>query len=69
MKLFFLVFGLFIASASSFAEDTSNFIVGGSDATIRDYPYMAGVLNFGVSTCGGSILTSRSILTVGLVIA
>ena len=44
-------------------EGGSNFVVGGENATIQDYPYMAGVLNFGIPSCGGSIITARSVLT------
>jgi secreted trypsin-like serine protease len=63
MKLIFLVLcGLFFNFA--YAEDSSKFIVNGSDATVQEYPYMAGVLNFGLSTCGGSIISQRSVLTV-----
>jgi secreted trypsin-like serine protease len=46
------------------ADGDSNFIVGGEYADISDYPYMAGVLNFGLPSCGGSIITARSVLTV-----
>lgn len=46
------------------AEGNSNFIVGGEDALVRDHPYMAGVLNFNIPTCGGTIIAPRSILTV-----
>lgn len=63
MKLILLALcGILVNSA--FAEENSNFIVGGSDATIEEYPYMAGILNFGWSSCGGTIITPRSILTV-----
>jgi secreted trypsin-like serine protease len=63
MKLVLLVFcGYFLAFVAS--EENSNFIVGGRNATIEEYPYMAGILNFGLSSCGGSIITPRSILTV-----
>jgi secreted trypsin-like serine protease len=63
MKLINLVlFQLLIAFAA--CERSSNFIVGGENATVADYPYMAGVLNFGLPSCGGSIITARSVLTV-----
>lgn len=63
MKLIFLVFcGLFVDFAA--CEETSNFIVGGSNATVEEFPYMAAIMNFGWPTCGGAIVNSRSILTV-----
>jgi secreted trypsin-like serine protease len=62
MRLILLVlFAFFVAAEASKNEE---FIVGGEDASISDYPYMAGVLNFGLPSCGGSIITSRSVLTV-----
>lgn len=38
-------------------------IVGGSDATIAEFPFMAGVFNLGIPYCGGSIINERSVLT------
>lgn len=63
MKLIFLVICVFFNTFTT-ANESSNFIVGGSDATIREFPYMAGVLNFGLASCGGSIINPRSVLTV-----
>lgn len=64
MKLIFSIFcALSIASVS--AEESSKFIVGGSDADIKDFPYMAGIFNYEIfPTCGGSIVGPRSVLTV-----
>lgn len=50
--------------AISQAADQTGFIVGGSNATIEEFPYMAGVMTFGFQLCGGTIITSRSVLTV-----
>lgn len=64
MKLILLVLPLaFSFTSASSHEDGSSFIIGGSDATIEDYPYMAGVMNLGRTSCGGSIINSRSVLT------
>lgn len=68
MKSIFLALSLLtllIAFASS-NEESSKFIVGGEDATIREHPYMAGIFNFGWPLCGGSIINARSVLTVRL---
>jgi secreted trypsin-like serine protease len=46
------------------AEETNSFIVRGENATIQQYPFMAGIFNFGIPTCGGAIINSRSVLTV-----
>jgi secreted trypsin-like serine protease len=62
MKLF-SVLCLISTIISVYGEDSS-FIVGGEDASIADFPYMASVLNFGLPSCGGSIITARSVLTV-----
>jgi secreted trypsin-like serine protease len=63
MKLIFLV--IFVVSFSfASTEESSSFIVGGEDATVEEYPYMAGILNFGLSGCGGTIINQRSVLTV-----
>jgi secreted trypsin-like serine protease len=61
-----LTFSFLLALCFTFvaADGGSNFIVGGEDAHVADYPYMAGVLNFGLPSCGGSIITARSVLTV-----
>lgn len=63
MKLRLSVLFFAIAAVTSASEDTSSFIVGGTDATIEDYPYMAGVFNFGLPSCGGTIISSRTVLT------
>lgn len=52
-----------IVAAASASEDLSSFIVNGEDASIHQYPYMAGVFNFGWPSCGGSIISARSVLT------
>jgi hypothetical protein len=50
MRLILLVlFAFFVAAEASKNEE---FIVGGEDASISDYPYMAGVLNFGLPSLG-----------------
>lgn len=61
MKLVLLVLGLFVALATS--ESGEQFIIDGEDASIEQYPYMAGIMNFGFSNCGGSIISSRNVLT------
>lgn len=63
MKLIYCLFALIFAFVSS-SDESSSFVVGGRDATIEEFPYMAGVLNFGQPSCGGSIVNSRSVLTV-----
>lgn len=63
MKLVLLVIVILVAFASSY-EDTAGLIIGGSDATIEEFPYMAGVNNMGLFNCGGSIISARSVLTV-----
>lgn len=45
------------------AADKTAFIVGGQDATVEDHPYMAAVFNFGLPSCGGAIISTRSVLT------
>lgn len=45
------------------SADKTAFIVGGQDATVQDHPYMAAVFNFGLPSCGGSIISTRSVLT------
>lgn len=54
----------FCAIHSSADEAVNGFVVNGEDANIRDYPYMAKVWNTLLPTCGGAILTQRSVLTV-----
>lgn len=63
MKVVCLLLTLAVVLAAS-SEDTSNFIVGGEDATIQQYPYMAGVFNLGLHTCGGTIISASNVLTV-----
>lgn len=60
MKLVIIVVFAVLAVVS--AEKTA-FIVGGQDATVEDHPYMAAVLNLGLPGCGGSIISTRSVLT------
>lgn len=43
--------------------ESSQFIVGGEDATVEDHPYMAGVFVLGFPLCTGAIISSRSVLT------
>lgn len=52
------------AATMASAEDASSFIVGGVNATIAEHPYMAGIFNFGLHACGGSILSASNVLTV-----
>lgn len=63
MKLIFLLAGLLSAVIPSQGK-SSNFVIGGRDATIEEFPYMAGVRNLGITYCGGSIINSRTVLTV-----
>lgn len=50
------------------AEDFSSFVVGGENATIDEFPYMAGIIDTSVdlklADCGGAIINTRSVLTV-----
>ena len=62
LKFFIVTFVVAVISAQE-SSSLKSFIVGGSDAEIEDYPYMAGVLNFGLPSCGGAIINSRSVLT------
>jgi trypsin len=62
MKFIFLVISFLFAVASS-SEDNSKFIVGGRDATIEEFPYMAKISNLGWPSCGGAIINSRSVLS------
>lgn len=52
------------AATMASTEDVSSFIVGGVDATVAEHPYMAGIFNFGLHSCGGSILSASNVLTV-----
>jgi secreted trypsin-like serine protease len=63
MKSSFVVLAIFVAFASC-DEEVSSFIINGQNASIEDFPYMAGVFTRGWFTCGGAILNSRTILTV-----
>lgn len=58
-----LVLILLIAAATAMMTGPESAIVGGSDATVEEYPYMAGVFNLGLPTCGGAIINTRSVLT------
>lgn len=60
MKFVLLVLGLIAGLVSG---DPAGFIVDGEEATIEEFPYMAGVVNLGLTSCGGSIINSRSVLT------
>lgn len=53
-----------LAAATMASEDVSSFIVGGVNATVAEHPYMAGIFNFGLHSCGGSILSASNVLTV-----
>jgi secreted trypsin-like serine protease len=48
-------------------EDISKSVINGEDASIEDHPYMAHVFTLFMSTCGGSILNTRNVLTVKLI--
>ena len=67
-SLFSILCAVLIFSAT--AEENSNFIVGGEDSLVRDHPYMAGVLNFNIPTCGGTIniLDSRYELKIPAIV-
>lgn len=66
MKFVSIILLILIASNFSHlsAEEISGSIVNGEDASIQDYPYMAKVWVTFYAMCGGSILSSRSVLTV-----
>jgi secreted trypsin-like serine protease len=63
MKRSLVFLAAFIVFASC-DEEVSTFIVNGRNASIEEFPYMAGVFTRGWFTCGGAILNSRTILTV-----
>lgn len=62
MKFVLLLIGVYVVHA--FGESPSNAIIGGSDATIEEYPYMAGIIHMGMFNCGAAIISARSVLTV-----
>lgn len=62
-SILFLSLAIF-SSAEKEEEEISQHVVNGEDANIEDHPYMANVFTLGLPTCGGAILTSRSVLTV-----
>jgi hypothetical protein len=64
MKFYVLVLILVGLASFSAVFAASEFVVNGEDASIRDHPYMAKVWNLRFPSCGGAILTSRSVLTV-----
>lgn len=64
MKLTLLIFAVFFIALTSSSEEISSAIIGGSDATIEEFPYMAGIFNLGLFNCGGAIISARSVLTV-----
>ena len=51
-----------LSSSLEFAERNGR-IVGGRDATIEEFPFMAAMLWQGGSNCGGSILNANTILS------
>lgn len=65
MKLVLVILALSVAFVAC-TNDHGSFIVGGNDATIQEYPFMARILNFGLSPlgCGGSIVSASNVLTV-----
>jgi secreted trypsin-like serine protease len=66
MKLTFIFFACLLGIYSASAEESESipFIVGGENATVEEYPFIAGVYNEGDWTCGGAIINTRSVLTV-----
>jgi hypothetical protein len=57
-----IIFCSFICASSQ--EGISQHVVNGEDARIEDYPYMAHIFTTRLPTCGGAILTPRSVLSV-----
>lgn len=57
-------FLLILSCSSTFQEEISSYVINGEDARIEEHPYMAHVYSLMLPTCGGSILTRRSVLTV-----
>lgn len=57
---------IFLIFSSSAYEDISKSVINGENASIEDHPYMAHVFTLFLSTCGGSILNTRSVLTVSV---
>lgn len=62
MKLATFVLFTFFGIVSS--KNASSYIVGGNDASVENYPYTARILNFGIPSCGGAVISARSVLTV-----
>lgn len=68
MKSFFVIYALCVVLVGC-EEAKSPLVVGGVDAHILDYPYMAGIhVNFRdqgfLPFCGSTIINRRSVLTV-----
>uniref|UniRef100_A0A182RAB4 trypsin n=1 Tax=Anopheles funestus TaxID=62324 RepID=A0A182RAB4_ANOFN len=59
-----VVFGFGVICTKS-EQQLTNRIVGGHVANIESYPYQVSVQELNVHICGGSIITSRWILTAG----
>lgn len=63
MRSLSLVLISLIAASTAMMTGPESAIIGGSDATVEEFPYMAGIFNLGLYTCGGAIINERSVLT------
>jgi hypothetical protein len=63
-----LIISLIFASAifPSNQEGISQHVINGEDAAIEDHPHMAHIYTTFLATCGASILSPRTVLTVSL---
>ena len=57
-----IFFALVIFASSQ--EEISQAVVNGEDAAIEDFPHMAHIFTTIFPTCGGAILSQRTVLTV-----
>lgn len=55
---------LILSISSTFQEEISSYVINGEDARIEDHPYMAHIFTLMFATCGSSIITPRSLVTV-----
>ncbi|XP_053663471.1 trypsin-7-like [Anopheles marshallii] len=64
-KLLVVLCNIFGTAICTKSEQLTHRIVGGQVANIESYPYQVSVQELKVHICGGSIITSRWILTAG----
>lgn len=61
--MIFALFSLILLTSSVKSEEISSTIVNGENARIQDFPYMATVSLGPITICGGSIISSRSVIS------